>query len=96
MEKKRVLFLAAANSTHTVKWVNSLCENYEVHLVYCSNHQPENDRINSNVVLHKLKFKASLGYYTNAFELKKVFNEIKPDIVNVHYASRLWNSCKNS
>ena len=93
MERKKVLFLSAANSIHTVKWVNALCKEFEVHLVYCINHKQEKDNIDSDVILHELKFESPLGYYTNSFQLKKIFKFINPDIVNVHYASRIWNSC---
>lgn len=85
--KPKVMFISAANSIHTVKWVNSLSKNFEIHLVYCANHFPNKDKISNNVVLHKLKFSAPLGYYLNSLQLKKMYNEIKPNIVNVHYAS---------
>ena len=87
MEKKKLFFISAASSIHTVKWVNSLSKNYEVHLIYCNNHQPKVDNINSNVILHRLPFNAPIGYYLNAFKLKKLYKNISPDIVNVHYAS---------
>lgn len=84
---KKIMFLSAANSIHTVKWVNSLSKKYEIHLVYCSNHKPNMDNIANNVILHELKFNAPMGYYLNKFELKRLFENIKPDLVNVHYAS---------
>lgn len=84
---KKVLFLAAANSVHTVKWVNSLCDKYIVYLVYCKNHKPDIDVINKKVNLYELKFNSPSGYYLNVLELKKIFKKVKPDIVNVHYAS---------
>ena len=87
MENRKVLFLSAANSIHTVKWVNSLSENFEVHLIYCSNHKPNKDAIKEDVVLHELKYAAPLGYYFNSLQLKGIYNKIKPDVINVHYAS---------
>lgn len=87
MNKKKVFFISAANSIHTVKWVNALSEKYEIHLVYCKNHKPDLDVINENVIKHELCFKAPLGYYLNAPQLKNIYKKIKPDIVNVHYAS---------
>lgn len=87
MEKKKVLFVSAANSIHTIKWVNALSENFEVHLAYCKNHNPKTDNINKKIITHELKYNAPFGYYLNAFELKKIYKKIKPDIVNVHYAS---------
>ena len=87
MENKKVLFISAANSIHTVKWVNALSKKFEVHLVYCNNHKPNIDKINERVVLHELKYKAPLGYYLNFLQLRKIYKNIKPNIVNVHYAS---------
>ncbi len=87
MNKKKVLFLSAANSIHTIRWVNALSKKFEVHLVYCKNHKPTIDLINKKVVLHELKFKAPFGYYLNSCELKKIYKKLKPDIINVHYAS---------
>lgn len=84
---KKVFFVAAANSIHTVKWVNSLSKYFEIHLIYCPNHKPAIDKIDEKVILHKLKYKAPMGYYANAWELKKMYQKVKPDIVNVHYAS---------
>ncbi len=87
MKQKKIFFISAANSIHTVKWVNSLSEKYEVHLIYCNNHKPKTDAINNKVILHRLQFNAPFGYYLNAIELKRLYKKIKPDIVNVHYAS---------
>lgn len=87
MNKKKVLFLSAANSIHTIRWVNALSKKFEVHLVYCKNHKPNLDAVNSKVIMHELSVPAPLGYYLNAFQLRKLFHIIKPNIVNAHYAS---------
>ncbi len=34
-----------------------------------------------------MKFNAPYGYYLNVMELRKLYKEIKPDVINVHYAS---------
>lgn len=84
----KILFLSSANSTHTIKWVNALSKkDCEVHLVYIANHSPDINNISDNITLHKLKFQGYKGYFLNVFELKKIFTQIKPDIVNAHYAS---------
>ena len=87
MSKKKVFFISAANSIHTVKWVNALSEKFEIHLIYCRNHKPDLDIISENVIKHELYFNAPFGYYLNAIQLKKMYKKIKPDIVNVHFAS---------
>lgn len=87
MSKLKIMFISAANSIHTVRWVNSLSNEFEIHLVYCKNHRPNIDNINSKVVLHELKFKAPYGYYLNVIQLRNLYKKIKPDIINAHYAS---------
>ena len=84
---KKLLLLSAANSIHTVKWVNALSEYYEVHLAYCLNHSPGIHKISKKVNLHCLKYKSKLGYYLNFFELRKLYKSIQPDIISVHFAS---------
>ena len=51
----KIMFIAPANSIHTVRWVNALAERgNEVHLVSLPNHQQEQDMIVSNVFVHYL------------------------------------------
>lgn len=84
----KILFLAAANSIHTVRWVNSLvARGNEVHLVYNANHVPTRNKLDKKVIQHRLKHSGNIAYYLNAAELRKLYREIKPDIVNAHYAS---------
>lgn len=84
----KILFLSAANSIHTVKWVNSLADRgHEVHLVYNSGHEPKLDLIRESIHQHQLKYGGGIGYYLNAKELKKLSKNISPDVINVHYAS---------
>ena len=84
----KVLFLSAANSIHTVKWVNSLvARGIEILLVYNKGHEPQADTLDIRVKTHCLKYSGSLGYYMNAGELKKIHKKFAPDLTNVHYAS---------
>lgn len=84
----RILFLSAANSIHTVKWVNALADRgHDIFLVYNTGHDPEKDKIKESVFLHALKYKGMKGYYLNSHELRKLVEKIKPDVINVHYAS---------
>lgn len=87
MKKKKVLFLSAASNIHTIRWVNALSDFFEIHLVYCKGHDVGINKPAEGVVLHELKYSAPLGYYTNAKQLKTLFKQIEPEIVNVHYAS---------
>jgi len=83
----KILIVAAANSLHTVKWVNALAEKeHDVYLAYNNDHIP-NQKINNNVILIKLKYNSPQGYYLNAKELSEKVKEISPDVINAHYAS---------
>lgn len=84
-----ILFLSNANSVHTVRWVNSLVEKgHEVHLASILNHANKNvDIIDKRVKVYTLKYSGQKGYYLNLFQLRKIYNNIRPDIVNAHYAS---------
>lgn len=84
----KVLFLANASSIHTVRWVNGLVKKgLEVHLVYKHDDEPREKNISSDVILHRLKFSGRKGYFINSLEVRKICDDIKPDIVNAHYAS---------
>lgn len=84
----KLLFLAAGNSIHTIRWVNTLSEKgHDVYLVYLPNHSPDVDKINCDVKLHSLKYGGNKGYYLNTKEIKKIVEKIKPDVINAHYAS---------
>lgn len=84
----RILFLSAANSIHTVKWVNALADRgHEVYLVYNTGHEPNLDKINRKIHLKRLKHSGTKAYYLNARELRRLSMQIKPDVINVHYAS---------
>nr|WP_304216783.1 glycosyltransferase [Fredinandcohnia onubensis] len=81
-----ICFLAPANSIHTVRWVNSLVErNHKLTLL--TMHQQEEHKIDSRVQIIILPYPAPLGYYLNALKAKKIISELKPDILNTHYAS---------
>lgn len=84
----KILFLSAANSIHTVRWVNSLADRgHCVYLIYNKGHEPQTDTLRENIIVHRLKYSGGKGYYLNAQELRYMANQIKPDIINVHYAS---------
>lgn len=86
----RILFLGAAISNHTLRWVNSLSERGHEILLVCRGDQKakdENIKISSKVRVYYLRFGGGIGYYLNIFELKKVYREFSPDIVNAHYAT---------
>jgi glycosyltransferase involved in cell wall biosynthesis len=94
----KVLFISDAKSIHTVRWVNALAgRGHEVHLVSCCNHAPsETATIVKDVSIHLLRFPSPYGYFLNEYALRKLYKVIKPDIVNVHYASGYGTLARNA
>lgn len=84
----KVIFLSAANSIHTVRWVNALSEkDCDVVLVSLKNHKNYENNINSKIKVIYLPISGNIGYYLNFYFLNKIIRKENPDIVNVHYAS---------
>ena len=84
----KVLFISAADSIHTVRWVNSLAERkQDVILVSLPNHRMETNKIREDVKVFYLPVSGTKGYYLNAIALKKIYHRYHPDVVIVHYAS---------
>lgn len=81
----KIVLLAGADSIHTVKWANGLSKfGHEVHVI--SQH-PSLENFDPLIKLHLMPFRGILGYFTMVKNVRKIINEIKPDIVNAHYAS---------
>lgn len=84
----KILFIGAATSNHTIRWVNSLVKRGHIVLLLSRKDQRDIDhRISSAVNLKYLKFGGGIGYYLNVFEVKKIIKKFKPDIINAHYAT---------
>lgn len=82
----KIALLAGLSSIHTVRWANAFSERgHCVHLI--TSHPGGPDPLHSGVTLHMLPFNAPIGYYLNTKHLKKLLDKIKPDVLNVHYAS---------
>lgn len=84
----KVLFIAAASSIHTIRWVNSLYEKgLEIVLVSLKDHGNKENNINKNVKIIYLPISGNKGYYLNRFFINEIIKNENPDIINVHYAS---------
>ena len=82
----KICFLASASSIHTVRWVNAMAERgHDVHLI--TMHRPDKDKIDDRVNVYFLPLNPPMGYYLNVFKVRKLLKQIKPDILNTHYAS---------
>ena len=81
----KVAFLAQRDSIHTVRWVNALAQGgYEVHLI---SSRKEVDALHPKVSFHKLPQPPPLGYFLNVAALKRLLEELKPDLLHTHFAS---------
>lgn len=86
----KICFLAPSNSAHTKKWCRYfLSRGHEVHVIsFC-------DEALEGVTLHYVRTGASAGggdaqklkYLTKAGEVRSIVKRIRPDVVNVHYAT---------
>lgn len=79
-----ICFIADAKSINTVNWVKHLAEKHIVHVITF------NDNIIENVIVHKicaLGLFGKLRYLFAIGKVKKLLNEIKPDIINGYYIS---------
>lgn len=82
----KIVILAPANSIHTVRWVNSLAER-EYQITLLTMHKPAKNKINPNVNVINLPFRAPVGYYLNFLACRTIIKRIKPDLLHTHYAS---------
>lgn len=81
----KVLLLAGANSIHTIRWANGLqAAGLDVYLI--SQHSLMH-QLNDGVHYYELPNRGVLGYFLIVSQVKKLLLDIKPDIVNAHYAS---------
>lgn len=80
----RIVFIGPAISVHIQKWVDAFKIENEVHLITM---HPVYDKDWYFENTHVLHIRNNLGYYANAFHVHNIIKKIKPDVVNVHYAS---------
>lgn len=81
----KIAFLAGYNTIHTVRWVNEMARRgHEVHLLTMHTGSEE---LENGIRVYMLSFKPPVGYYLNAFNVRKILKTIKPDILHTHYAS---------
>lgn len=81
----RLVLLSSATSIHTIQWAKYLCEQgLDVHVI--SQH-PKSVDWPIHIPVSILPYNGFLGYFFNVIALKKLLKEIRPDILNVHYAT---------
>lgn len=80
-----IVLLGPANTVHIQRWANGLVsQGVQVFLISV---HASTLKLDSRVNVHILKNRAPLGYFSNFIELKALLKQIKPDLVNVHYAT---------
>ncbi|MFA9380638.1 MAG: glycosyltransferase [Acetanaerobacterium sp.] len=84
----RILFLSAANSSHTVKWVNVLAKRgHQILLASQIDHRDDQDMLSPLVRVEYLMHGGAAGYYRNAAQLRELAAVYAPEVASVHYAS---------
>lgn len=84
----KIAFISAAQSIHTVRWVNALASRgHHVRLYSLPNHENTRKEIDPRVTVVYLRRGGFPGYFFNARELRRELRSFQPDIINAHYAS---------
>lgn len=90
----KILLLSDINSSHTQKWAKALAKSgLEIFIFSLS--KPDNDWytnsnikvFNNNENVKKKSTLAKLGYFSSVRIVKKLIEDIKPDILHAHYAT---------
>ena len=90
--KKKICYLADASNPHVKKWCDYfLKRDYEIHCISLNGGEIEgvtvhNFQTNVNEVRNEKIYKKT-SYLSNIKKIKKLVNEIKPDILHAQYAS---------
>ena len=80
-----IALLSAASSIHTIRWANGLnAAGCKVHII--SQH-PLLEPLDDGIHVHLFPFRGAAGYFTMVPVVRRLLRQIKPDIVNAHFAS---------
>lgn len=88
----KICYLSDANSIHTKKWCNYFrSKGDEIHVISLNGGSIPGVKVHSlNVNLDEVKgisYLSKFKYLTFTGKVKKLVNEIKPDVLHAHYAS---------
>lgn len=85
MVTRRVALLADGGSIHVIRWANALAlRGNDVHVI---SHRHDVRQLDSAVRRHTLAWKPPFGYFANARALRRVLADLRPDLLNTHFAS---------
>lgn len=81
----KIALLSGASSIHTARWANGLqAAGHEVHVI--SQH-PRTEKFTPDVQVHLSPFRGTAGYFMMVPTVRRLLKQLRPDIVNAHYAS---------
>lgn len=81
----KIALLSGGATIHTIRWANGLAQaGHQVHLI---TQHPLLEAVDESVVVHEFAFRGTLGYFQMAPAVKRLLKQIKPHILNAHYAS---------
>lgn len=80
----KIVFIGPAVSVHIQKWVDAFKIEHEVYLITMHPANDENWHFENTFVL---SMKKPFGYYLNAVQVHRIVKKLRPDVINVHYAS---------
>ena len=86
----KICFIAPADNYHTIKWCKWFCSHgHEIHVVSFTDSSIDGVMvysINSSVDVHGSDF-GKLKYLKYAGKVRQIVEQIKPDVINAHYAT---------
>lgn len=81
-----IALLAPANSIHTQRWVYALWRRGHAVTLF-SQHRAPTEAMLSGARVEQLPFAGSAGYFLNVRSFRARLADLKPDLLNAHYAS---------
>lgn len=84
----KILYVGNKLSNHIVRWSNAMiARGHRVMLVGDSRKGDIKTAKSKDLEERSLLFRGKLGYFLNVFQLRRIFKDFQPDVVNVHFAS---------
>ena len=82
---KRIMIVANASSTHTIRWANALYEKGHA-ITLVTQHTPIAG-LKKEIRIINLPYNGMKGYFLNTLEVRRISSEFKPDIIHAYFAS---------
>lgn len=82
----KILLLSNIESSHTIKWVNSLAE-FGIKIFLLGFGDPKNNYGKKNIEIHPFPLEKRFQFIKSIFHAYKLTRKIKPDLIHSHYAT---------